>query len=64
MRTLLQQELLQRGVLTYKGFMLRASRTAPRTSRRRAAAFYDALVRVREVADRNAFVRHLEIPQF
>ena len=29
-----------------------------------AAAFREALVRVREVADDNAFVRHLEIPLF
>lgn len=62
MRTLLQQELLQRGVLTYKGFMLPSLAHGPREIEETAAAFRGALTRVRDVAAQDAFVRHLEIP--
>jgi glutamate-1-semialdehyde aminotransferase len=64
MRTFLQQELLQRGVLTYKGFMLPSLAHGARDLEQTANAFGGALARVREVAAEGAFVRHLEIPLF
>jgi glutamate-1-semialdehyde aminotransferase len=64
MRTLLQQELLQRGVLTYKGFMLPSLAHGPMDVEQTVAAFRGALARVQEVAAQGAFVRHLEIPLF
>jgi len=64
MRTLLQQELLQRGVLTYKGFMLPSLAHRPADVEQTAAAFREALARVQDVADNNAFVGALEIPLF
>jgi glutamate-1-semialdehyde 2,1-aminomutase len=62
MRTLLQQELLQRGVLTYKGFMLPSLAHGEADIAGTVSAFRAALLRVREVADRDSFVRDLEIP--
>ena len=64
MRTLLQQELLQRGVLTYKGFMLPSLAHRPADVEQTAAAFREALAHVQDVADNNSFVRALEIPLF
>jgi glutamate-1-semialdehyde aminotransferase len=64
MRTLLQQELLQRGVLTYKGFMSPSLAHGARDLDETVSAFRGALARVREVAAEGAFVRHLEIPLF
>jgi glutamate-1-semialdehyde aminotransferase len=64
MRTLLQQELLQRGILTYKGFMLPSIAHGATEVERTRAAFRGALTRVQEVAADGAFVRHLEIPLF
>lgn len=64
MRTLLQQELLQRGILTYKGFMLPSIAHGAPELEQTVSAFGGALRRVREVAADGSFVRHLEIPLF
>jgi glutamate-1-semialdehyde 2,1-aminomutase len=64
MRTLLQQELLQRGVLTYKGFMLPSLAHGPLEVEQTVSAFRGALTRVQEVAAGGTFVRHLDIPLF
>jgi glutamate-1-semialdehyde 2,1-aminomutase len=64
MRTLLQQELLQRGILSYKGFMLPSLAHGALEVEQTLAAFRGALTRVQEVAAEQAFVRHLEIPLF
>ena len=64
MRTLLQQELLQRGVLTYKGFMLPSLAHGAPELAQTVAAFRGALTRVQEVSADGSFVRHLEIPLF
>lgn len=63
-RTLLQQELMQRGVLTYKGFMLPSLAHGELEIEQTVAAFRGALTRVQEVAAEGTFVRHLEIPLF
>ena len=62
MRTLLQQELLQRGILTYKGFMLPSTAHGALEMEQTVSAFRGALTRVQEVAANGAFVRHLDIP--
>ena len=64
MRTFLQQELLQRGVLTYKGFMLPSLAHGAPEIEQTVTAFRGALTRVQEVAADGALVRHLEIPVF
>jgi glutamate-1-semialdehyde 2,1-aminomutase len=64
MRTLLQQELLQRGILTYKGFMLPSLAHGAQEMAETLSAFRGALTRVQEVSADRAFVRHLEIPLF
>jgi glutamate-1-semialdehyde 2,1-aminomutase len=64
MRTLLQQELLQRGILTYKGFMLPCLAHGALEREQTVSAFRGALTRVQEVAADRAFVRHLDIPLF
>ena len=64
MRTLLQQELLQRGVLTYKGFMLPSLAHGAPDIAQTVSAFRDALIRVQEVDAEDGFVRHLNIPLF
>jgi glutamate-1-semialdehyde aminotransferase len=63
-RTLLQQELLQRGILTYQGFMLPSLAHGPLEVEQTLSAFRGALTRVQEVAADRAFIRHLEIPPF
>jgi glutamate-1-semialdehyde 2,1-aminomutase len=62
MRTLLQQELLQRGILTFRGFMLPSLSHGALEIEETVSAFRGALTRVQEVADEGAFVRELEIP--
>jgi hypothetical protein len=62
MRTLLQQELLQRGVLTFRGFMLPSVAHGEEELGLTLEAFRGALQRVQEVADEGSFARHLEIP--
>jgi glutamate-1-semialdehyde aminotransferase len=64
MRTLLQQELLQRGILTYKGFMLPSMAHGALEMEQTVSAFRGALTRVQAVAADGAFVRHLDIPLF
>jgi glutamate-1-semialdehyde aminotransferase len=62
MRTLLKQELLKRGVMTFRGFMLPSAAHGDPELEQTAAAFESALRRVRDVADADDFERHLEIP--
>jgi glutamate-1-semialdehyde 2,1-aminomutase len=64
MRTLLQQELLQHGILTYKGFMLPSTAHGALELEQTVSAFRSALTRVQEVDADGAFVRNLEIPLF
>ncbi|HKE24010.1 MAG TPA: aminotransferase class III-fold pyridoxal phosphate-dependent enzyme [Bryobacteraceae bacterium] len=64
MRTLLQQELLQRGILTFRGFMLPSMAHGALEIEQTVSAFRGALTRVQEVAADGSFVRHLEIPFF
>jgi glutamate-1-semialdehyde aminotransferase len=61
MRTLLKQELLKRGVMTFRGFMLPSTAHGELELEQTAEAFEAALRRVRDVADANEFERHLEI---
>lgn len=61
-RTLLQQELLQRGVLTFVGYMLPSLAHDDTTVDRVIAAYREALAVVEQVAAEDAFARHLEIP--
>lgn len=62
LRTLLQQELLRRGVLTFRGFMLPSLAHGEAELEQTLAAFRASLARVGEVADANAFARELELP--
>jgi glutamate-1-semialdehyde aminotransferase len=64
MRTLLQQELLQRGILTYKGFMLPSLAHGAPEIEQTVSAFRVALMRVQQVVSDDSFVQHLEIPLF
>jgi glutamate-1-semialdehyde 2,1-aminomutase len=64
MRTFLQQELLQRGILTYKGFMLPSLAHGAAEIEQTVSAFRGALTRVQEVAADGTFARHLDIPLF
>ena len=64
MRTLLQQELLQRGILTYKGFMLPSIAHGEMEMEQTISAFRGALKRVQEVSSERAFARNLDIPLF
>jgi glutamate-1-semialdehyde 2,1-aminomutase len=64
MRTLLQQELLQRGILTYKGFMLPSTAHGELEMEQTISAFRGALQRVQEVSSKREFIRNLEIPLF
>jgi glutamate-1-semialdehyde 2,1-aminomutase len=62
MRTLLKQELLKRGVMTFRGFMLPSAAHGDLELEQTAEAFESALRRVRDIADADDFERHLEIP--
>ena len=62
LRTLLQQELLKRGVLTFRGFLLPSLAHGEAELDQTATAYEAALCRVRDVAAGNAFERELEIP--
>jgi glutamate-1-semialdehyde 2,1-aminomutase len=64
MRTLLQQQLLQHGVLTYKGFMLPSLAHGEAEIVKTAGAFREALAHVQDTIRRNSFVTELEIPWF
>jgi glutamate-1-semialdehyde 2,1-aminomutase len=61
-RTLLQQELLQRGVLTFVGYMLPCLAHDEPSVERVIAAFRESLAVVEKVAAEDSFARHLEIP--
>jgi glutamate-1-semialdehyde aminotransferase len=62
MRTLMQQELVKKGVITYKGFMLPSYAHDDKALAQTLAAFEHAIaVLVRAVKD-DAFARYLEIP--
>lgn len=63
-RTLLQQELLRRGVLTFKGFMLPSLAHGEKELDETVSAFWGALLQVQEAASGGAFVQRLEIPWF
>ena len=62
LRTLLQQELLQRGVLTFMGFMLPSFAHTDAELDLVIAAFQGALKTVQDVASTGRFAKHLEIP--
>jgi glutamate-1-semialdehyde 2,1-aminomutase len=62
LRTLLQQELLQRGVLTFMGFMLPSFAHGDAELDQVVAAFQGALRTVRDVSASGRFAKHLEIP--
>ncbi len=61
-RTLLQQELLQRGILTFKGYMLPSTAHGEMEMEQTISAFRGALKRVQEASSKQAFVRYLDIP--
>jgi glutamate-1-semialdehyde aminotransferase len=61
-RTLLQQELLQRGVITFQGYMLPSTAHGEMEMEQTISAFRGALMRVQEVSSEQAFVRYLDIP--
>ena len=63
-RTLLQQELLQRGILTFQGYMLPSTAHGEIEMEQTISAFRGALKRVQEVSSEQAFVRYLDIPLF
>ena len=62
LRTLLHQELLKRGVLSFRGFFLPSAAHGDEELGRTAAAFDAALRRVVEVDARDCFEQVLEIP--
>jgi glutamate-1-semialdehyde aminotransferase/predicted aldo/keto reductase-like oxidoreductase len=61
-RTLLQQELLQRGILTFQGYMLPSTAHGEMELEQTISAFRGALKHVQEVSSEQAFVRYLDIP--
>jgi glutamate-1-semialdehyde aminotransferase/tetratricopeptide (TPR) repeat protein len=62
LRTLLQQELLQRRVLTFRGFMLPSLAHGEQELEETLRSFRTALTRVQQVATEESFVSSLEIP--
>jgi glutamate-1-semialdehyde aminotransferase len=61
MRTLLQQELLKQGVLSFRGFLLPSAAHGEAELRQTANAFEAALRRVQDVSRRDCFEQVLEI---
>jgi glutamate-1-semialdehyde 2,1-aminomutase len=61
-RTLLIQELLQRGVLTFRGFLLPSLAHGEEALEQTLAAYRGALQRVQEVSASDSFARELEVP--
>lgn len=61
-RTLLQQELLQRGILTFQGYMLPSTAHGEKEMEQTISAFRTALQRVQEVSSEQTFARYLDIP--
>ena len=62
LRTLLQQELLKCGILTFRGFMLPSTAHGETELEQTLLAFYAALTRVKEVTERDSFATDLELP--
>ena len=62
MRTLLQQELLRRGVLTYKGFLLPSLAHDDASIAQALEAYAGALGAVRDAIKAGSLARRLEIP--
>lgn len=62
MRTLVQQELVRRGVITYKGFMLPSLAHDEQAFQETVAAFEHALTVLARAAREDAYARYLEIP--
>jgi glutamate-1-semialdehyde aminotransferase len=62
MRTLVQQELLRAGVITYRGFMLPSLAHDEQALEQTLAAFERALGLLARAAREDSFARHLEIP--
>ncbi len=62
MRTLLQQELLRSGVLTYKGFLLPSLAHDDAAIAQAVDAYRAALAVVAEAVKAGSLERHLEIP--
>jgi glutamate-1-semialdehyde aminotransferase len=62
MRTLVQQELLKKGVLTYRGFMLPSYAHDDEALAQTLQAFEHALGMLAHAARQDDFARHLEIP--
>lgn len=61
-RTLLQQELLKAGVLTFRGFMLASLSHTEKQVTETSAAFRSALAKVQQATEKDAFTSELEIP--
>jgi glutamate-1-semialdehyde 2,1-aminomutase len=61
LRTLLQQELMKSGILTYKGYMLPGFAHDTRALDRTLAVFDEALALLAKVRREGSFARHLEI---
>jgi glutamate-1-semialdehyde 2,1-aminomutase len=62
LRTLLQQELLKLGILTFRGFMLPSIAHGKIELEQTLLAFQVALTRVKVVAERDSFTTDLELP--
>ena len=58
----MQQELLHRSVLTFRGFMLPSLAHGEAELEQTLTAFRQALTRVQEVADQDRFATELELP--
>ena len=61
-RTFLQQELLQRGILTFQGYMLPSLAHGAKEMKQTISAFRAGLQRVQEVSTEQTFARYLDIP--
>jgi glutamate-1-semialdehyde aminotransferase len=62
MRTLVQQELVKKGIITYKCFMLPSYAHGARAFARTVKAFGHTLEVLADAAKNDAFARYLEIP--
>jgi glutamate-1-semialdehyde aminotransferase len=62
MRTLVQQELVKRGVLTYRGLMLPSLAHDEEALRETIDAFEHAFVTLARAAREDAYAKYLEIP--
>jgi glutamate-1-semialdehyde 2,1-aminomutase len=62
MRTLVQQELVKRGVLTYRGLMLPSLAHDEEAFRETADAFEHAFVALARAAREDSYAKYLEIP--